>query len=751
MIDWQSVRRHHCAFAILSISAFAISERSIALLIAGTSLSLASWLFTDRWRKRMLPSWAVFLLLLISFVTAFFRVYPNPQQFQIPSTIGILLLFGLVVRMYSRRSVSDERQILMMSSILLVIAALQCSDLIVGILVLCATLMAVNCVIRFRLAASVSDQFPLGVAGGGILRRESAVQRKMMKRGLLEIVGVALFLVTGLTLVIFICLPRNSQPKNGLFGITGRNQFEFSDQISLMSPQRLSPSEIELFTVEWLGPDGKHPPIQEMLWLRGSILEKYNPAVSAWFVRTTSMKRFVISEGGQYKSFANEPNDERMNTFTLRVEPHGLSSDVLLSPWVPISISGSETQVYVLVPSTMELRSPDHESLGSLSGYEIRVQPFASESTLASLQGESMRDSPLATFPVPAIEDAALKILSGMDMDSTRAQVDPATRWKRNIRIAKIFESELKSDRFRYTLDLRSFVRIGDRDPIDLFLNEYRFGHCEYFASALCALCQSVGVDARIVVGYLASEFDKSSQRYIVRESDGHAWVEIRTGEYQWTKMDPTPASEMNTPPQEDESWAVVMRFIFAPINSLWRDEIAQFDARSQNALVQQTNDWFHKTIQSFWAMIQRTARSAGESSRWISTSSIWFGSVALTLTLSCAAMWIAYRKWQRTQRALGLTRRGRIRTKVALRDCAFYVDALDILERRGIRRPLNLLPSSFAELVRVQHPIGGDIFIEIVKRFYAIRFGGERPDPRRRAEDHALVGRMRQALIVAR
>ena len=309
----------------------------------------------------------------------------------------------------------------------------------------------------------------------------------------------------------------------------------------------------------------------------------------------------------------------------------------------------------------------------------------------------------------------------------------------------------MKSDRFRYTLDLRSFVRIGDRDPIDLFLNEYRFGHCEYFASALCALCQSVGVDARIVVGYLASEFDKSSQRYIVRESDGHAWVEIRTGEYQWTKMDPTPASEMNTPPQEDESWAVVMRFIFAPINSLWRDEIAQFDARSQNALVQQTNDWFHKTIQSFWAMIQRTARSAGESSRWISTSSIWFGSVALTLTLSCAAMWIAYRKWQRTQRALGLTRRGRIRTKVALRDCAFYVDALDILERRGIRRPLNLLPSSFAELVRVQHPIGGDIFTEIVKRFYAIRFGGERPDPRRRAEDHALVGRMRQALIVAR
>lgn len=751
MDDWQSVRRHHLVFAILSISAFAISERSIAILIVGTSLSLASWLITDRWRKRMLPSWAVFLMLLISFAVTFLRIYPNPQQFQIPSTIGILLLFGLVVRMYSRRSISDERQILMMSSILLVIATLQSSDLLVGILVLCATLMAVNCVIRFRLAVRITDHSPSEIIGDGILRRESAIRRKMRMTELQKTVGIALSLVILLTFVIFIFLPRSLEPKSGLFGIAGSNEIEFPDHISLMSPQRLSPSEKELFTVEWLGPDGKHPPIHEMLWLRGSILERYNPEASEWFVRRSPIQRFVISEEGQYQSFANKPIDERMNTFTLRVELHGLSSDVLLSPWAPIGVSGSATQVYVFAPTTMALQTLDQESAGTITGYELRVQPFASESTMASLQGEPVRLSPLATFPVQAVEEVANKFMSGFDTDSTRAKVDFKARWERNIRVARIFERELTSDRFRYTLDLRSFVRTGDRDPIDLFLNEYRFGHCEYFASGLCALCQSVGVDARIVVGYLASEFDKSSQRYIVRESDGHAWVEVRTGEYQWTMIDPTPPGDMNTPPQAEESWAVVMRFIFAPVESLWRNEIAQFDARSQNALIQQINDWFGNIIQSSWATIQIIAQNAGDSSRLVSTSSIWFGSVALTITLSSAAIFIAYRKWQRSQRALGLTRRGRIRTKVALRDCAFYVDALDLLERRGIRRPLNLLPSSYAELVRAQHPIGGELFNEIVNRFYAIRFGGERPDPRRRAEDHALVGRMRQALIVAR
>lgn len=438
MDDWQSVRRHHLVFAILSISAFAISERSIAILIVGTSLSLASWLITDRWRKRMLPSWAVFLMLLISFAVTFLRIYPNPQQFQIPSTIGILLLFGLVVRMYSRRSISDERQILMMSSILLVIATLQSSDLLVGILVLCATLMAVNCVIRFRLAVRITDHSPSEIIGDGILRRESAIRRKMRMTELQKTVGIALSLVILLTFVIFIFLPRSLEPKSGLFGIAGSNEIEFPDHISLMSPQRLSPSEKELFTVEWLGPDGKHPPIHEMLWLRGSILERYNPEASEWFVRRSPIQRFVISEEGQYQSFANKPIDERMNTFTLRVELHGLSSDVLLSPWAPIGVSGSATQVYVFAPTTMALQTLDQESAGTITGYELRVQPFASESTMASLQGEPVRLSPLATFPVQAVEEVANKFMSGFDTDSTRAKVDFKARWERNIRVARI-------------------------------------------------------------------------------------------------------------------------------------------------------------------------------------------------------------------------------------------------------------------------------------------------------------------------
>ena len=751
MDDWQSVRRHHLVFAILSISAFAISERSIAILIVGTSLSLASWFITVGCRKHMLPQKAVLLLLLLAFAAVCLRVYSVPYQFEIPSIIGMLVSFGLLLRLYARRTSSDERQILMMSSILVVAAVLQSSDLLVGLLVLSATLMAVNCVVRFRLAVSIEDRSQPDFFGGGSFLRESGIKRRMTAQDLRWTIRKAMLIVILLTVVIFVLLPRNPQPIGALFGVAGNGQLEFPSGISLMEPKRLLPSEIQLLSIDWLGPDGKHPANIETLRLRGAILDDYDTMSAQWYSRPSISRRVSTSGGDLFQNFCFNPIDERINTFTMRVEFLGLHSELLLSPLVPISIRSRTAQVYSFAPRTLFIRRLESETAGERNEYELRVQPYASESTLASLQGGSFSLTPLRTFPVSGVQDAANKILSIADKDSTLAKSDPVARWARNIRIARIFERELTSDRFRYTLDLGSFIRTKDSDPIDLFLNKYRFGHCEYFASGLCALCQSVGVDARIVVGYLASEFDKSSQRYIVRESDGHAWVEVRTGEYQWTMIDPTPVSEMNTPRQEEESWAVVMRFIFAPVESLWRNEIAQFDARSQNALIQQINDWFGNIIQSSWATIQIIAQNAGDSSRLVSTSSIWFGSVALTITLSSAAIFIAYRKWQRSQRALGLTRRGRIRTKVALRDCAFYVDALDLLERRGIRRPLNLLPSSYAELVRAQHPIGGELFNEIVNRFYAIRFGGERPDPRRRAEDHALVGRMRQALIVVR
>jgi transglutaminase-like putative cysteine protease len=80
------------------------------------------------------------------------------------------------------------------------------------------------------------------------------------------------------------------------------------------------------------------------------------------------------------------------------------------------------------------------------------------------------------------------------------------------------------------------------RDPVDWFLFELREDFCEYFASAMVVMLREVGVPARMVEGYTAGTFDPVTQRYVVREVNAHAWVEVYFPGYGWIEFEPTPS-----------------------------------------------------------------------------------------------------------------------------------------------------------------------------------------------------------------
>jgi transglutaminase-like putative cysteine protease len=82
-----------------------------------------------------------------------------------------------------------------------------------------------------------------------------------------------------------------------------------------------------------------------------------------------------------------------------------------------------------------------------------------------------------------------------------------------------------------------------DRDPIDYVLFDRQAGYCNYFASAMVVMARSVGIPARLVVGYVGGELDPDTGWYRVRERDTHAWVEVYFPVYGWVEFEPT-ASE---------------------------------------------------------------------------------------------------------------------------------------------------------------------------------------------------------------
>jgi protein-glutamine gamma-glutamyltransferase len=93
-------------------------------------------------------------------------------------------------------------------------------------------------------------------------------------------------------------------------------------------------------------------------------------------------------------------------------------------------------------------------------------------------------------------------------------------------------------DEFVYTLKPPV---LGD-DSIDEFLLDSKRGFCEHYAGSFVFLMRSVGIPARVVVGYQGGEYNRIGNYVEVRQFDAHAWTEVWQEGQGWVRIDPTSA-----------------------------------------------------------------------------------------------------------------------------------------------------------------------------------------------------------------
>jgi transglutaminase-like putative cysteine protease len=81
------------------------------------------------------------------------------------------------------------------------------------------------------------------------------------------------------------------------------------------------------------------------------------------------------------------------------------------------------------------------------------------------------------------------------------------------------------------------------------FITTDKTGYCEQFAAAMAIMARTLGVPARVVVGFLGPEkLNDGSYRYT--SDDLHAWPEMYFGGSGWVKFEPTPSARTgNNPP----------------------------------------------------------------------------------------------------------------------------------------------------------------------------------------------------------
>lgn len=77
-------------------------------------------------------------------------------------------------------------------------------------------------------------------------------------------------------------------------------------------------------------------------------------------------------------------------------------------------------------------------------------------------------------------------------------------------------------------------------DAVHHLLFRSRKGFCEQIGSALVVMLRSLGIPARLVVGYVPSGYDAARHQWLSRGTDAHAWAEVYFPGVGWQGFDPT-------------------------------------------------------------------------------------------------------------------------------------------------------------------------------------------------------------------
>lgn len=113
-----------------------------------------------------------------------------------------------------------------------------------------------------------------------------------------------------------------------------------------------------------------------------------------------------------------------------------------------------------------------------------------------------------------------------------------------------------------YTIQPNLPVLDEDRDLVEAFLFDYEGGYRDHFSTVLTIMLRSIGVPARLAVGFGPGEFNPFTGLYEVRNSDAYALTEVYFPQYGWFAFDPIPGHEPIPPSVEDyQTFGVLRQF----------------------------------------------------------------------------------------------------------------------------------------------------------------------------------------------
>lgn len=226
---------------------------------------------------------------------------------------------------------------------------------------------------------------------------------------------------------------------------------------------------------------------------------------------------------------------------------------------VDLSLSVVNLPDAVLVPLPYQTLQVEGARAGELQ-YDPRLATFTLDRGATLLPGDTYDVD--AVVPAPTAEELAAVPLDPATVDPSQVALPPNVPPRVAEQARKIVDARGAVSPFDQALaiqdELRSWTYSLDVAPghsgsaMDAFLDS-RTGYCEQFAGTMAVMLRTLGVPARVAVGFTPgtpaegpAPAPGEQVAYDVALTNAHAWVEVFFPGHGWISFEPTPRADGN-------------------------------------------------------------------------------------------------------------------------------------------------------------------------------------------------------------
>ena len=423
------------------------------------------------------------------------------------------------------------------------------------------------------------------------------------------------------------------------------------------------------------------------------------------------------------KSWSNSLPHRRMltelpeGTFTLRTSgakssavARPLRQEILLEPLdttvlfgapFPTSVKGHFLSVQSDLMGSLSLPIPLH----TRSQYTVYSSPTALNAVEKRASALLYPDSILQQYlQVPVMNEQIIEL--------ARQITKPATSVAQAVALV---HTHLLAH-YRYNLDVPS---LQSSHPLEDFLLTRKTGYCEHYATAMVIMLRSVGIPARLVTGFLASEWNEFGGYYTVRQRDAHAWVEVYFPQSGWITMDPTPPA----PEAIGATWWQSANSAMDSIRLKWDRLFIHYSAHDQFTVVQGIREGGEAVraglTETLSALSAQGAAIVGRLVTSLTPSGIPHQAVVLLLALAVTYGVMTILRWFRNRPTQNSAFSTQQQTVITL-----YTNMLRCCAQRGLTKPASTTSLEFLNHIQARWGEAWPFAHAVTQLYTRVRFG---------------------------